>query len=53
MDSTAFPLHQAELCLQFHDNTTAKYPAGYHALQATLLSNGKLRRTTCPKNYIC
>eukprot|EP00937_MAST-01D_sp_MAST-1D-sp2_P002564 g2564.t1 len=53
MDSTKFPFHQADLCLQFHDNMTGTYDAHYHGLKQVMLDNGRLRKTGCPVNYIC
>ncbi|KAK3252183.1 hypothetical protein CYMTET_38510 [Cymbomonas tetramitiformis] len=53
MDSFEFPFHQAELCLQFHNNQTSTYPAAYHHIRDVLIANGRLHGTKCPKNYIC
>ena len=52
-DSVAFPLHQAELCLQFHNKQTGTYPRSYHDLRAALLASGRLHSTSCPANYVC
>ena len=53
MDSRRFDFFQGELCLQFHNNQTGKYPAEYHALREDLLRSGRLRHSGCPPNYIC
>lgn len=53
MDSVGFPFHQAELCLQFHNNATGQYPPSYHALQQELANRGALRNTTCPIPPVC
>lgn len=53
MDSDHFPFIQAELCLQFHDDSIAKYPASYHQLVHGLEQNGRLKPTPCPGNFIC
>lgn len=52
-DTDAFVFHQAEICLQFHDNVTATYPIEYHDLQSHLVRNGRLTPTGCPKSYLC
>jgi hypothetical protein len=53
MDSTQFPFVQAELCLQFHDDTEVKYPDSYHRLVGDLENNGRLVSTSCPPNFLC
>jgi peptide methionine sulfoxide reductase MsrA len=53
MDTSDFPFIQAELCLQFHDDSIAKYPATYHSLAQDLEANGRLKPSRCPANYIC
>lgn len=53
MDSDKFPFVQAELCLQFHDDSRATYPAAYHNLRYGFEKRGRLASTTCPANYIC
>ena len=53
MDSVAFPPLQAELCLQFHDDSQVKYSAEYHQLNSSLLESGRLHATVCPANFIC
>eukprot|EP00656_Telonema_subtile_P042436 TRINITY_DN4803_c0_g1_i2.p2 TRINITY_DN4803_c0_g1~~TRINITY_DN4803_c0_g1_i2.p2 ORF type:complete len:134 (+),score=37.29 TRINITY_DN4803_c0_g1_i2:88-489(+) len=52
-DDNKFPFHQAELCLQFHDDATQKYNASYHALRPVLQREGRVVDTHCPKNYVC
>jgi len=53
MDSTKFHFIQAELCLQFHDDSQAKYPDSYHRLRYGFEDRGRLVNTTCPPNFIC
>ena len=53
MDSLEFPFIQAELCLQFHDDSQAVYPAAFHALRGVLERRGRLQPSRCPGNYIC
>ena len=53
VDSHKFALHQAELCLQFHDNQTGTYPDSYHHLKDVMLANGRLKPSACPPNYVC
>lgn len=53
MDTSKFPFIQGELCLQFHDDSRAKYPQSYHGLARDLQANGRLKSTQCPGNYIC
>ena len=53
MDTEDFPFHQAELCLQFHNNQTGTYPDAYHSLRSVLENNHRLKPTGCPRNYIC
>jgi len=53
MDSQKFPFIQAERCLQFHDDSQAKYSASYHALLKVFESEGRVVSTNCPPNYIC
>mmetsp|Transcript_23679 Transcript_23679/g.67427 ORF Transcript_23679/g.67427 Transcript_23679/m.67427 type:complete len:252 (+) Transcript_23679:85-840(+) len=53
MDSNKFPFIQAELCLQFHDDSQATYPAAYHKLRDSFVKRGRLANTSCPANYIC
>lgn len=53
MDSDDFSFTQAEVCLQFHDDSTAEYPEAYHALRSDLVARGRLVPTGCPPNYIC
>ena len=43
-----FPVHQSELCLQFHNNQTGTYSKKYHALKETLIQSGRLKETKCP-----
>ena len=52
-DTDQFSFHQAELCLQFHDNQGGQYPPAYHALAQALERRGALAPTTCPPNYEC
>ncbi len=47
-DSDNFEFHQAELCLQFHNNQTGTYPKQYHEIKNELVSRGKLVKTFCP-----
>ena len=47
-DSDKFEFHQAELCLQFHNNQTGTYPKQYHDIKTILTSDGKLKKTNCP-----
>ena len=44
----AFPPVQTELCLQFHDNQTGRYPTSYHNLRRVLLRRHRLKPTNCP-----
>ena len=53
MDSKSFTFHQAELCLQFRNNQTGKYPASYHALRTPLEAEQKIGPTGCPPCYVC
>jgi hypothetical protein len=53
MDSNKFMFAQAEVCLQFHDDSQAKYSSAYHSLRNTSMRHGRLVRTGCPRNYIC
>ena len=51
-DSDKFPPHQAEACLQFHDDNPAyspPYSEAYHNLTQTV----DFVDTACPKNAIC
>ena len=43
-----FPSFQAEVCLQFHNNQTGRYPKSYHDLKQILLDNKRLTQTNCP-----
>merc|ERR1719502_38179 len=52
MDSDVFPAVQAEVCLQFHDDASAKYSEAYHGLVGSLLESGRLHDTDCPANLI-
>jgi len=54
MDSVAFPFHQAEMCLQFHNlQSGTPYPDDYHALRPILQKQGRLVDNKCPQNYVC
>lgn len=56
MDTFKFPSFQAEICLQFHDDSPAyspPYSKSYHDLQGVLMDAGTLHNTTCPANFIC
>ena len=53
MDSDRFTFHQADLCLQFHDNVTGHYTDAYHNLKNIFLQEGRLHDTKCPQNIIC
>jgi peptide methionine sulfoxide reductase MsrA len=53
MDTARFPFIQAELCLQFHDDTNVKYPLSYHRYAGYLQKEGRLRASSCPSNFIC
>ena len=54
LDSSAYTFHQAEVCLQFHNNQTGDYPPSYHRLREVLLANKRLRNDTgCPSNFVC
>ena len=55
MDSgaAAFPARQAEPCMQLRDDAAEKYPADYHALNASLVASGRVVETGCPPNYVC
>ena len=53
MDSSNFPFKQAELCLQFHNNQTGTYPESYHDIKNSFMTDGKIKKTMCPKNYVC
>ena len=53
MDSSSYPLHPAELCLQLHNNQTGNYSAAYHALKHEMIAAGTLGKTSCPHNYVC
>ena len=44
---------QAEICLQCHNDALVKYPLEYHQLNRSLIRNGRLRPTSCPRNYVC
>jgi peptide methionine sulfoxide reductase MsrA len=48
----AFPSFQTELCLQFHNNQTGRYPKSYHDLKQILLNNKRLAPTHCPRPEI-
>jgi len=52
LDSDIFPFHQAELCLQLHDNQTGTYSADYHALKRSMLEAGTIHETNCPPNFV-
>jgi len=54
-DSSLFEFHQAELCMQFHDDQIVKYDAAYHALKEVLMNQtGRLKQTQCPRtNFVC
>ena len=47
-DTRNYTFHQAELCLQFHNNQTGRYSAAYHDLKQSLVKDGKLIATNCP-----
>lgn len=53
MDSKKFAFIQAERCLQFRDDSIAKYPESYHQLIKGFETRGRVLKTTCPANYIC
>ena len=56
LDSSLFPPTQAELCLQFHDDNPSyspPYSQKYHELLQILQQRGRLKHTSCPKNFIC
>ena len=53
VDSGKFALHQAELCLQFHNNQTGTYPESYHHIKDVMLASGRLKPSGCPPNYVC
>lgn len=53
MDSLQYPFIQAELCLQFHDDSQAKYGDSYHALRKGFERSGRVVSTVCPPNNIC
>lgn len=50
MDSIEFPFYQAEVYHQFHDDMTAAYGADYNSLRDSLLSDGVLQHTGCPRD---
>jgi peptide methionine sulfoxide reductase MsrA len=43
-----YPVHQTELCIQFHNNQTGTYSKEYHNLKNILVQEGKLKKTDCP-----
>ena len=54
LDADEYAFHQAELCLQFHNNQTGVYPPSYHKLREALLASGRLKNGTgCPPNFVC
>mmetsp|Transcript_57292 Transcript_57292/g.125504 ORF Transcript_57292/g.125504 Transcript_57292/m.125504 type:complete len:225 (-) Transcript_57292:65-739(-) len=53
MDSEKYPFIQAEVCLQYHDDATAKYPEDYHKLRDVALSSGRIQHSQCPPNLVC
>uniref|UniRef100_A0A7S2N1D5 Peptide-methionine (S)-S-oxide reductase n=1 Tax=Alexandrium andersonii TaxID=327968 RepID=A0A7S2N1D5_9DINO len=53
MDSDVFPFAQAELCMQFRDDTQVKYPQSYHELKTASEKQGRVHPTTCPANAVC
>lgn len=53
MDSDQFGFIQAEVCLQFHDDSIAKFPDSYHQLVKGFQTRGRVLKTGCPDNFIC
>jgi peptide methionine sulfoxide reductase MsrA len=53
MDSEAFPFVQAELCMQFRDDTQVKFPEAYHDLKNASQEQGRVVATDCPANFVC
>ena len=53
LDSSDYPLHPAELCLQLHSNQTGNYSAAYYALKPKMVAAGTLAETSCPHNFVC
>ena len=56
MDSDKFSFTQAEVCLQFHDDSPAfapPYSSRYRGLKDVFVEEGKIVETKCPSNYIC
>jgi len=55
MDSDAFAFAQAELCMQFFDDSFqgVYFNASYLALRPVLEKAGRLQATTCPHVYLC
>lgn len=53
MDSKQLGFIQAEVCLQFHDDSIAKYPDSYHQLVKGFQTRGRVLKTSCPDNFIC
>jgi len=53
MDSKQFGFIQAEVCLQFNDDSNAKYPDSYHQLLEGFQTRGRVLKTGCPDNFIC
>ena len=48
-NTAEYPIHQAELCLQFHDlQGYPKYTTEYHDLKSVLEHDGRLNSTSCP-----
>eukprot|EP01063_Lacrimia_lanifica_P041512 TRINITY_DN9713_c0_g1_i1.p1 TRINITY_DN9713_c0_g1~~TRINITY_DN9713_c0_g1_i1.p1 ORF type:complete len:250 (+),score=68.58 TRINITY_DN9713_c0_g1_i1:127-876(+) len=52
-DTAAFPFRPAELCMQYHDDAGAVYPAQYHAIRDARVAAGTLHETGCPTPYPC
>lgn len=55
MDSDEFPFAQAELCMQFYDDSAqgVYFNASYLALRPVLEKTGRIQATTCPPVYLC
>lgn len=51
-DSEKFPFYQGEVYHQFHDDMSDRYSQAYHALNAKLLADGRMQKTTCPEKTI-
>lgn len=55
MDSDRFDFAQAELCMQFYDDSAQGvfFNESYLALRPVLEESGRIHATTCPHVYLC